>query len=143
MPLHSINQEQRLYVINAGHGFSCLGFEYAEKRRRAVVEWLGASVEPLALGTAEHFAAYEDAMKRGAEYNRATGKRCHAELSRQLIGLEGRRVEVVAPDGEKSRFYVGKSMGWMPCHLQIKSRHSVEGCAVFVPEGSTVRVVGA
>ena len=31
--LHSINAEQRRYVLNCGKGYSCLGFDVAERWR--------------------------------------------------------------------------------------------------------------
>lgn len=139
--LDSINREQKLYVIKCGNGYSCLGFEYAEKRRRAVLEWLGETVEPMRLGTKKHFAAHQAAMERGAMHSRLTGNRCNAELNPSLIGLEGKRVEVIDKDGNRDRFYVGKSTGWMPCHLEIKRRDSSGGCAAYVPQGAIVRVI--
>lgn len=54
--------------------------------------------------------------------------RDNSGLSPQLIGLEGWRVEVVAEQGEKPyRFIVGKSTGWRPCHLEIKTTRSHGG----------------
>lgn len=42
-------------------------------------------------------------------------------LSPQLVGLEGRRVEVVSEYSEgKRRFWVGRSTGWQPCHTELK-----------------------
>lgn len=140
--LDSVNLEQKLYVLKCGDGYSCLGFENAEKRRAAVLAWLGhRPVKVPALGTAEHFAAYEQAMKDGANYAAKTKERCLSELSPLLVGLEGKRVEVTTPSGEKSRFWVSRSTGWMPCHLEIKTRRSSGGGAAYVPEGSSVRVV--
>ena len=143
--LHSINHAQGVYVMRCGSGFSCLGFDVAERKRAAVLQWIGAPVAPVEKGTPEAFAAYLNAMQRGAEHNRATGKRCPADLSPALIGLEGRRVEVAYPDGQggmfRTRFIVGKSMGWMPCHLEIKRRDSTGGAAAYVPAGASVRVV--
>lgn len=139
MPLHSINSESRLYVLACGAGFTCLGFDVAERWRAAVLEWLGETVEPVDLGTAEHFAAYDDAMTRGAEHNRRTGARCEADLKPQLRGLEGHRVEVVEPNGERRRFIVGKSTGWFPCHLEIARRNSHDGSPAYLPDGATVR----
>ena len=140
--LDSINHKQKLYVLKYGDGYSCLGFEYAEKRRAAVLAWLGSpSLEGPALGTAEHFAAYEQAMKDGATFAAKTRERCLLELSPLLVGLEGKRVEVTTPSGEKSRFWVSRSAGWMPCHLEIKTRASTGGCAAYMPEGSSVRVL--
>lgn len=48
-------------------------------------------------------------------------------LSPQLRGLEGKRVEVVTDDGETRRFIVGRSSGWVPCHLEVKRRDSMGG----------------
>ena len=53
--------------------------------------------------------------------------RDNSDLSPQLVGLERYRVEVVTLDGEKRRFIVGKSTGWKPCHLEIKTRRSMCG----------------
>lgn len=50
-------------------------------------------------------------------------------LSPQLIGLEGWRVEVVTTYGETRRFYVGRSCGWKPCHLEVNNRRSLGGPA--------------
>ena len=140
--LHSINTDQRLYVIKAGHGYSCLGFDVADKKTRAVLAWMGWPERPLPEpGTPDHWRAYWQAMELGAKHAAKTATRCPAELEPALIGLEGKRVEMTAPDGAKERFYVGKSTGWMPCHLAIKRRDSTGGCAVYLPEGATVRVV--
>lgn len=143
--LHSINRAQRLYVMRSGSGFSCYGFEVAERKRRGIMEWLTGQPSPWSgrIGTKRHYAALQAAFKAGAAHNRATGKRCPVDLEPALIGLEGKRVEVAAPDGTRSRFYVGKSTGWMPCHLEIKTRRSMGGCAVYLPKGTTVRVVSA
>jgi len=48
-------------------------------------------------------------------------------LTPQLVGLEGRRVEVVTTYGETRRFHVGKSTGWIPCHLEIHNARSSGG----------------
>ena len=46
--------------------------------------------------------------------------RSDAGLTKQLIGLEGWRVEVVTTYDEKRRFIVGRSTGWIPCHIELK-----------------------
>lgn len=51
------------------------------------------------------------------------------ELSPQLCGLEGWRVEVITNYGETRRFIVGKSTGWIPCHLEVCNRRSHGGMA--------------
>lgn len=58
-----------------------------------------------------------------------------------LAPYHGMRIEVTYPDGEKSRFWVGKSMGWAPVYTELKIRTSTMGSPVYFPEGSTVKVV--
>ena len=53
--------------------------------------------------------------------------RSNAGLTPQLIGLEGKRVEVIDSYGETRRFWVGRSAGWIPCHTEIKRRTSTGG----------------
>lgn len=55
--------------------------------------------------------------------------RSDAGLTKQLIGLEGWRVEVVTTYGETRRFIVGRSTGWVPCHTELKLRTSSGGPA--------------
>jgi hypothetical protein len=165
MKLHSINTAQRLYVMPCGQGFSCYGFDVLDRKARAVAEWLENQPEithngtnwaraflkatgsngaglPVVPGTAQHFTLCAAVMDQAAAFAAThPGKRCNAELCPALIGLEGQRVEVTYPDGQRARFYVGKSCGWMPCHLEIKTRRSLGGGTACVPEGSTVRVV--
>lgn len=54
--------------------------------------------------------------------------RDNSGLTDQLCGLEGWRVEVLDVSGDTPRrFYVGKSTGWRPCHLEIARRTSSGG----------------
>lgn len=130
-----------LFVIPTNGGFTCLGFDVAERRRRGVLAWLGKEAPEVERGTVAAYEAYLQAMRDGEAKFQATRMKCDLDLSPALKGLEGKRVEVTTPDGEKSRFWVSRSGGWMPCHIEIKSRRATGGCAVYVPEGSTVRVV--
>jgi len=50
-----------------------------------------------------------------------------AGLSPKLTGYEGWRVEVETLCGERRRFIVGRSTGWRPCHLEIKTIRSRGG----------------
>jgi len=51
-----------------------------------------------------------------------------SQLTPQFIGLEGWRVEVLTTYGEKRRFIIGRSTGWIPCHLEVNNRRSMGGC---------------
>ena len=80
-------------------------------------------------------------MSRAEVVCRENKIRCEIELTPALVGLEGKRVEVVDKYGETRRFIVGKSTGWMPCHLEIKTvRSSGGGCVTGTPFKS-VRVL--
>lgn len=148
---HSINAEQRLYVLShhtgKTSGYSHLGFDVAEKWLAGVLTWLPAQKRPIVcageteIGTAGRYAFFERVMDAGAKHTAETTIRCPANLIPQLIGLEGKRVEVTRPDGDKVRFYVGKSTGWLPIHLERLRSTSRGGGSVYFPEGSTVRVI--
>lgn len=130
--LHSINKEQRLYVMTSGAGFTCYGFEVLDVKALQVNKWLESEGQvviaiPSRKGTKKHFNTCQQILDMGRAFNAATGKRCAAGLTKQLQGKEGRRVEVVTTYGEKRRFYVGKSTGWMPCHLEISKCNSHGG----------------
>jgi hypothetical protein len=69
-----------------------------------------------------------------------TACRSDAGLTKQLVGLERHRVEVVTDYGETRRFWVGKSTGWQPCHLEVKTTRSMGGEACHSAYDS-VRVI--
>lgn len=141
----TINKSQRLYVIHRGEGFSCLGFDVAHERGQNYAAWLRkhgysdaiAPVDmPARKGTKKHYAAYL-ANERACVAAGMTGARCDADLTDQLRGLEGFRVEVVTTDGERRRFIVGRSTGPLPIHLEIHNRRSLGG----VPAERTYQTV--
>jgi len=142
-----INAEQELYVIPNSHGYSCLGFDVLLTRYNAIAAWLRkeglqqADLPPEARGTMRAYTAYRTLLDRAASYCQRNKLRCPAELTPQLSGLEGKRVEVVDSYGERRRFIVGKSTGWLPCHLEIARRNSSGGPAVTGAPFQSVRTV--
>ena len=145
--LHSVNRKQRLYVLKEGHGFSCLGFDVAESRRRALWDWVGQACPDLRKGYPKHYADYRAAVAAASRHSDSLRRRgardwrCPVELTPALIGLEGRRVEVTGPNEYRKRFKVGRSAGWMPIHLEIANCRSHSGSAVYIPKGGSVRVI--
>jgi hypothetical protein len=138
------NDDQKLYVIPAGGGYSCLGYTYAYDTAVKVAQWCGCEPPREDLkGTEEGYADYLRVMSAGDAYNRRTHKRCFAGLVPELDGLEGCRVEVTRSDGSKYRFWVGMSTGWYPCHIEVLRRDSSGGCSAFIMEGDTVRIVNS
>ena len=146
-PEVTVNEERELYVIPAASGYSCLGFDVLIRRNNAVCERLrengrkARKVSADLRGTLEAYAVYRESMRRGEALNRETGKRCNADLTPQLVGLEGNRVEVVDRYGETRRFWVGKSTGWFPVHLEVARCDSSGGGAVTGAPFQSVRIV--
>ena len=122
----TINTEQGLYVIPESGGYSCLGFDVLiERFNRLAHEYGGIDPFPPAeRGTLQGYARYAALLSMAS----TADKRFTCELSPQLTGLEGHRVEVTTKYGETRRFIVGKSSGWIPIHLEIKRRNSFGGC---------------
>lgn len=143
-----------VYVIPAGsEGYSCLGFNVLEDRaERIAIELTGRgyldsrSEKELvgrvkeARGTTKAYDLYRNALDLLKRVCSEEGDRAVYDLTPQLIGLEGCRVEVTDKHGERRRFIVGRSMGWAPCHLEIPRRNSSGGMAASL-EYEDVRVL--
>lgn len=140
--LHSINHEQRLYVLDEGKGrVSCLGFDVCEERITRYAAALGLSHPATTRGTAEAYETYRRLIGLAFERFNAGGPPLDCDLTPQLRGLEGRRVEVVDKYGEKRRFNVGKSTGWIPIHLEVHNRRSTGGGGVTGAPFQSVTVI--
>lgn len=127
----TVNNDQRLYVIPCGNGYSCLGFDVCERRSKALAAEMGEAMQPVEVGTIAAYREYQRLIGIANEKNKATGWRSQSELIPEFIGREGERVEVVTSWGETQRFYIGKSTGFIPTHLEIKRKDSTGGCAVM------------
>ncbi len=142
------NEEQRLFILPCGGGYTCLGYDVCHKRATALAKELGQPLpDPALIGQQESLDGYNKLAALACERNRQTGWRSNSELTPEFIGYEGKRVEVRhrwKPDGaiETERFIVGKSTGPIPCHLAMKTRRSIGGCAVTLGEILSVQVVG-
>lgn len=134
----TLNVDQQLYVISEGNGFSCLGFDVLVGRYNRLAAEMGKPLLDDDLRGTMH--AYNEYAALLAEAG-TSGKRFECELSSQLRGLEGRRVEVIDMYGQTRRFIVGKSTGWLPIHLEIKTRRSYGGDAA-ASEYASVRDLG-
>lgn len=128
--LDSINSAQKLYVLNAGSGYTCLGFEVCATRTRKLIAELKSDIKELpAAGSLDLFYLYNFLTEYVKELNQKTGFRSQTELNPKLVGYEGKRIEAILY-GEKTRFIVGRSTGWIPAHLEIKTRRSHGGPAI-------------
>lgn len=130
----TINVEQGLYVIPAGNGYSCLGFDVCyDWHMRLATEYQEVCgqepypIFPTERGTLKAYEDYQYMVKLAREWHKLTDQIFRCEMTPQLIGCEGYRVEVVDMHGETRRFKVGTSMGWMPIHLELNNSRSSGG----------------
>lgn len=135
MKLVSIDSAARLYVFREGSGTSCYGFDVLDRKARAVGTWLAEQTEnPDAAraartwldllgepGTPDHFEVCGNIMERAQIHCSVFQVRCAVDTAPALRGLEGWRVSALV-NGERRRFIVGISTGWLPCHV---ARHNV------------------
>lgn len=114
------NTEQELYVIPEGEGFTCLGFDVCLQRIDRYATNLMVPVPKVERGTMEAYQTMRGLVAALEEKYERTGEKPVADLTPQLIGLEGRTVRVVRSEGEPPvTFRVGKSAGWFPIHLEM------------------------
>jgi hypothetical protein len=141
--LETIDHKEKLYVYRVNKGYGTIGFSYAAREARAAAELTGHKYNyaQIEAGTEAGFNEYQLALEQGREANARTGRRAEGALTKQLIGLEGKRVEVVDSYGETRRFIVGKSTGWMPIHLEIHNRSSSGGMGAHGTPYKSVRVI--
>lgn len=154
----SRSDPDRLYCVSECGGYSCLGFDVcaerteryfawimaqkSDKARRATAELPALPGNAPAKGTIAAYVYYRALTSVIFKIHAATGVKCDAELTPQLVGLEGHRVEVVDCHGERRRFIVGKSSGWIPIHLELAKVNSSGGGGVTGTPYKSVRDLG-
>ena len=142
MKLKSINKEQGVYVFYEGNGYSCMGFDYLkEKANKLADEMDRPELKIKRTGTKVALTKYNKLIEIARKKNIETGWRSNSCLIPQLIGMEGKRIEVIDCYDEKRRFYVGKSTGWIPCHLEIARIDSSGGCAVTGAPFKSIKLI--
>ncbi len=137
----TINKSQKLYVLHGEKYISCLGFQVCLDKRDALNVELDVTLNKGKLGSVTAYKEYlklVDIAKVKFDY---IGVKSKIELEKQLIGLEGKRIEVIDSYGETRRFIVGKSSGWMPCHLEIKKRNSSGGGQVYGTPFKSIKII--
>ena len=137
-----INRKQRLFVLPVnGGGYTCLGFAVCEERIRSLATEMNVQPQPHRKGTRAAYSAYSRLVELARQKNQETGWRSQSELTPELMGLEQKRVEIVDRWEQKRRFYVGKSTGFIPVHLEIARRDSSGGPAVMGAPFKSLRIV--
>lgn len=144
----TVNAELELFVIKQSYGYSCLGFDVTLTRTKKLVAWLANqgvgrlddyTLEPR--GTIASYRLYQRVESDALTIRQQNGGIVPTDLTDELTPYENRRVEVVDCYGEKRRFWVSKSTGPIPVHIEVKRRDSTGGCAVTGTPFQSVRVV--
>jgi hypothetical protein len=134
--------ENKMYVISQGKGYSCLGFQVCADKVSRLEKHFGMSANAFQIGSMEMYEHYRILVEKARQEFESSGKRCFVELHPELKSLKGKRVEVVQY-GQKEKFYVGMSTGWIPALLRIKSKSSSGGDAIsFDDKFQSIRVIG-
>lgn len=146
----TFNEEQQLFVIPSGNGYSCLGLKVCLDRAAKLAGELGKALpEDIRAKRWESamtlYEYYQSLVETARQENLATGWRTESELVPELMGMEGKRLEIVhqweSGETETVRFWLGKTSGFIPCHLEIKTRRSLGGGAVCLGKIKSIRTI--
>jgi hypothetical protein len=139
----TINTANESYAIPEGSGTSSLGFDVLLERIKRYAADLGLDVDQANMerGSMAAYQYYQSLVKALRHRFLSKSQRCNVDLTPQLIGLEGMRVEVVDCYDTTKRFWVGKSDGFIPIHLEIAKRNSSGGIGVIGTPFKSVRVL--
>ena len=147
----SIDRENRLYsFLLPNGGWSCLGFDVVEKRSQRLADWLrkqGIYVSSIGSGipgTTNAYTIYEERMEQARQLWIDRNLRCDIDLDIRFSQYHesGERVEILYTDGSVERGYIGKSTGWMPTYLLLKTKRSISGGSILSPMVQTIYGLG-
>lgn len=159
----SINEEQKLYVIPSGDGYSCLGFDVAFHRAKSMADELGDSSvqpDPANKGTPAGYADYIRAIdavrasgrKLGLQFDEGTPESVKA-IIRAEIGT-GRALRFHIGNRETGEVWLeefdvmgilGRTTGILPAPIILKNSASsggpilLTGCILRIQDVKTKR----
>lgn len=124
-----IDPQSQMYVIKHGDAITTLGWEVvADRIERMALNLVFEDFKVPASGTREAYDTMMNLQLALKQRYERTGEKAIYDLTPDLLGLEGHRVEVVDHEGDQPRrFIVGRSTGWAPIHLEIKTTRSTGG----------------
>lgn len=122
-----IDKQKQQYVFTQNSGVFKVGIALLAKRAKAVAQWMGIAEPKSKAGSFEHYTECMAMMEKGHQYAKRTGLQCSDNLSPQLVGYEGARVSVVDNAGYTRSFWVARTLGWMPSHLEVERLPAIFG----------------
>lgn len=134
------NDDKRLFVIPCNGGFSCIGYDVERFETARMYAELGWEPPTAKTGTLSAYEEHRCAVRAMLAIHKKTNRKFKSGLHHLLAGLEGKRISCTM-HGETETFKVGKSMGWIPCHLMLKG--SQWGEAIHARTAITnLRIIG-
>jgi hypothetical protein len=129
------------FIIPAGPGYSThRSFDSVQKDIALYAAEIGRPdliPGPDKYGTVDQWDAYQAAL----DVVRKSGRKLNCNLVPELVGKEGKHVEVTDAKGKKRTFYVGKTTGIAPVHLAMHNRNSTGGDPIRSSEVVGVRIL--
>lgn len=119
MKLVTLNESQQLFVVPSSLGYTFLGFDVERFETVRLYNELGWPEPTAKRGTLNAYTEHKCAHRAARAKYAASGWRAKSGLHPMLIGLEGSRVACTVY-GLDEVFTVGRSTGWIPCHLMVK-----------------------
>ena len=121
----TVDTEKRMYDVpySTLSGSSRLPFEGVERRVNQFTEWLlerNYTLPPIPeCGTVAYYVYQEELMDIAYVHCQSTGEKFLTWLKPELIGYEGKTIEVVDKLGETQRFKLGVIGEWALQHVRI------------------------
>lgn len=125
----TVNNVNEVFNVPCGNGYTCYSFKYINQMNRSIRDELCMATPVASIGTIEQYEEYERAINAAKSRFEKHNMQMDCGLHPKLKGLEGYRIECIR-NGEKVRFWVGKSTGWIPSHLAIHNTRSRGGDAI-------------
>jgi hypothetical protein len=133
------NEADALYVIQTSESVTMYGYDVVLRdidlmftelagRRALPEEYIDNAPIPVR-GSMEAWDLRVILMDQLKAVCAEQGEQAIFNLSPQLLGLEGWRVQALTKYNETRRFIVGRSSGWAPCHIELARSNSNDGPA--------------
>lgn len=160
VPDVSLHPTEPLYILHFPGGTTTMGFSRCLDLSIQLSRWLAHQLDLYGLsreipnlppdsalihaqGTLEGYSLYSSLLDRASSLRASRNPRlqCPIQLTPQLIPHEGHWVEVLDSHDDRRSFFVAKSSGWMPCHLELPSPRAYSGpAAMGAPYKSITRL---
>lgn len=146
--------DNRCFNLQNNGSCSCLGFDVVRGRTERLIKELRevfpedkkeiltlTELEAVPKDSIESYHIYKKLVDFVFFKNAKSGWRSSAELVPGLVKWERQRVEIEYDWGETERGIVGKSTGWIPCHILLKKKNSIGGAGIHISSIKEIKLI--